>query len=568
MVVARKLEDIANLLELNGDNPFKIRAYRKAASNIEGLSADVSELVRAGEIEQIPGVGKDLAQRVSEFVTTGKISFYEELTATTPETLLEVLQVPGLGPKKVKYLFEHLGTADIEGLERAVGDGKLKGLPGFGDKTEKHILEGINLVKQSRDLTLLGWAKQLAGEIVEALKASPGVGRIEITGGLRRCRETVRGIYLLVSTTDPELVLDHFVSLPQVGDVVTRTGTSAEIRVHEGDRVNLITVDPESFGAALLCHTGSPAHIAGLKSIADKHGLKIDESGLFREKDKIKLGGSEEGEIYRTLDLPLFEPEIREGTGEIEAAISGELPELVKLSDIKGDLHTHTELSDGLHSLEEVVEYARGLGYGYIAITEHSKSLRIAGGITEGELRSQMRKIKEMNEGLEGFRILSGIEVDILKDGSLDFPDEVLAECDVVIASVHSAFRQPREEMTARIVKALENPHVDVFAHPTGRLLGQRDAYEVDMNALLDTASRTGTALEINAHPMRLDLDDRHSRMAREHGVKLIVNTDMHGLEEFRFMDLGISVARRAWCSKNDILNTEDVVGLLERLHS
>lgn len=566
--IARIFEEMADLLELKGDNPFKIRAYRRAAMNIEGLPKDIEEIARAGDLEKVPGIGKDLAKKVSEFLKSGRVTDHEQLKAEIPESLLEVLLVPGMGPKKAKYLFENHGVAGIEDLERIIATGGLKDLPGFGAKTEENILKGIALVKSGRERTPLGIAVRIAREIIDNLKGLPEIKRIEVAGSVRRCRETVKDIDVLVTSTDPVRVMGQFTSLPNVSEVLASGDTKSSIRVHEGIQVDLRVVEPDSFGAALQYFTGSKAHNVRLRDMASRKGLKINEYGIFREKGNRKMGGKEEEEIYHVLDLPLIPPEIREDLGEIDAAMKGELPELVELSDIRGDLHVHTNLSDGAHSLEEVAEYAKSLGYGYIAITEHSKSLRIAGGIDEQSLRRQIAVIDELNKKLDGFRILSGIEVDILKDGSLDFSDEVLSICDLVIASVHSGFRQPEEKMTARIINAMENPHVDLFAHPSGRLIGERESYEVDMEAIIKTAGRTNTVLEINAHPKRLDLNDRYSRMAKDLGVKLAVNTDMHSMDEFHYMELGVSVARRGWCSRGDLLNTMEVDELLRELAS
>jgi DNA polymerase (family 10) len=565
-LIARIFEDIANLLEVKGENPFKIRAYRKAALNIEGLARDIEEIARAGELQTIPGIGKDLAQKVTEYVETGKIGDFETLTREVPESLLEVLGVPSMGPKKVKFLFEEKGVKSLEDLEKLAKAGALKDLPGFGAKTEENILKGIAVLRGGKERTPLGIAVNIARDIIEHLKELPSVKRIEYTGSLRRCRETVRDIDILITSTSPGKVMEKFVALPHVGDILAKGETKASVRTREGIQVDLRVVEPECFGAALQYFTGSQAHNIRLRDMASRRGLKINEYGVFREKDDKKLGGGEEEDIYRVLGLPYIPPEIREDRGEVEAAMKGELPDLVELADIKGDLHLHTKLSDGFHTLPEIVEYAKGLGYRYIAVTEHSKSLKIARGIDEKRLMEQISEIRDFNRGLKGFRVLSGIEVDILQDGSLDLSDAVLSECDVVVASVHSAFKQPREKMTERIVRAMESPHVDIIAHPTGRLIGARDAYEVDVEALIGAARRTGTALEINAYPKRLDLNDRHARMAKEAGVRIAVNTDMHTLEEFHHMRLGVSVARRAWCTRSDLLNTMDADDLLKQL--
>lgn len=565
-LIARIFEDIGNLLEIKGENPFKIRAYRKAALNIEGLARDIEEVARAGALQSIPGIGKDLAQKIMEYLERGTIGDYEKLAREVPESLLEVLSVPGMGPKKVKYLFEELKVKNLDDLERLAKEGSLRGLPGFGAKTEENILKGIALLRAGKERTPLGVAMKIAEDIIRNLKELPSVKRIEYTGSLRRCRETVRDIDILVTSTAPGKVMERFVAMAQVADVVAKGETKASVRTEEGIQVDLRVVEPSSFGAALQYFTGSQAHNIRLRDMASRRGLKINEYGIFREKDEKRLGGEEEEDVYEILGLPFIPPEIREDRGEVEAAMKGKLPELVEVSDIKGDLHLHTKRSDGFHTLTEIADYARGIGYSYVAVTEHSKSLKIARGLDEKALREQISEIRELNRRLDGFRVLTGIEVDILQDGSLDLSDSVLSECDVVIASVHSAFKQPREKMTERIMRAMENPHVDVIAHPTGRLIGERDAYDVDIDALIDAARKTGTALEINAYPRRLDLSDMHARMAKEAGVKLVVNTDMHSLDEFHHMKLGVSVARRAWCTRLNVLNTMDVEDLLAQL--
>jgi DNA polymerase (family 10) len=503
-----------------------------------------------------------------EYLKTGRIEELEKLTREIPVTLLQVLAVPGMGPKKVKYLFEQQGVKDLGGLEKLAKEGALRTLPGFGAKSEENILKGLAFLRGGRERTPLGSAMKIAQTVIAGLRELPEVKRIEYTGSLRRCRETVRDIDILITSTSPAKVMKRFAGPPLAIEVIAKGETKASVRTREGIQVDLRVVEPDSFGAALQYFTGSQTHNIRLRDMASRRGLKINEYGVFREKDGKKLGGKEEEEMYRVLDLPYIPPEIREDRGEIEAAMKGELPDLVERTDIRGDLHLHTKLSDGSHTLAEIVARAKELGYRYVAVTEHSKSLKIAKGIDEARLRQQRAEIAEFNKGLKGFRVLSGIEVDIMQDGSLDLADSALAECDIVIASVHSAFKQPREKMTARILKAMENPHVDVIGHPTGRLIGERDAYEVDVEAVIEGAARTGTALEINAYPLRLDLGDFPARMAREAGAKLAVNTDMHVLEEFHNMRLGVSVARRAWCTKHDLLNTMDVEDLLAWLRN
>ncbi len=553
--IARIFNNIADLLEIKGENPFRIRAYRRAALNIEGLSKDVA-VISKGELMKFPGIGQDLAGKIEEYVKTGSVHAYEDLKKEIPEGLGAMLSVPGLGPKTAKLLFDKLKIKSIEELERHAREHKLSGLPGVKDKTEEHILKGIEMIKRGMERQPLGKALPIANDIHEHLWEKAPVDNLHIAGSIRRWKDTIKDIDIVATSKDPESVMNVFVHLPHVKEVLMHGPTKSSVLIHDGLQVDLRVVGEESFGAALAYFTGSKAHNIRLREMAVKAGLKINEYGIFREKDDKKLGGEKEEDIYSVLGLPYIPPELREDSGEIEAAVEGRLPHLVELRDIQGDLHVHTKRSDGSHDFDELIEAARKLGYKYIAITDHSKGLGIAHGLSEERLLEEKREVDALNKKLKGFRLLSGVEVDIRSDGRMDFPDEVLKLLDIVVASIHSGFRQGKEQLTGRLVSAMKNPYVSVIAHPTGRLIGERDPYEIDMQEVLTTAKETKTALEINAYPLRLDLADVHVKTAKEMGVPIAISTDTHIISQFAYMSYGVSIARRGWLEKTDVLNT------------
>lgn len=563
--IARIFSEIADILEIKGDNPFKIRAYRRAALNIEGLSKSVEELSQ-DELREIPGIGEELAAKIEEYVQTGAMHAYEKLKGEIPAGLLTLLAIPGLGPKTARHLFDKLHVATLEELERLAAEHKLAGIPGIQKKTEENILKGIASVKRGRERHPLGKVLPLALDIVEQIRKRAPVERIEIAGSIRRWKETIKDIDIVATSTAPEKVMEVFVSLPLVESVVLHGPTRSSVVIREGLQVDLRVVEQESFGAALAYLTGSKGHNIRLRDMAVKMGLKINEYGVFREDDDTRLGGANEEDIYRLLGLPFIPPELREDLGEVEAALEKKLPRLITREDIRGDLHVHSKWSDGAHTPDELVTAARARGYAYVALTDHSQGLGVAHGLAIERLMEQKREIAELNKRLTGFTILHGTEMDIRSDGSLDFPDEVLKELDIVIASIHSGFKQSREQMTSRIVAAMRNPYVSIIAHPTGRLIGERDAYEVDMDEVIRVAKETGTALEINAYPLRLDLSDTYARRAKEMGVPLVINTDAHVINQFDTLPYGISIARRSWLEKGDVLNTLEVQELLKRL--
>jgi DNA polymerase (family 10) len=553
--VSRIFNDIADLLEIKGDNPFRIRAYRRAAMNIEGLSRDVAETSR-DELLEIPGIGKDLAGKIEEYLKTGKIQSFEDLKKEMPETLSVVLSVPSLGPKTAKLLFDELNVTDIDTLEQLAREHKLSELPGIKEKTEENILKGIEMLKRGMERSPLGKVLPIAHDICEYLEYNSPVQKISIAGSIRRYKDTIKDVDILATSKDPRAVMNSFVHMPQVKDVMMQGTTKSSVLVQEGIQVDLRVVEEESFGAALAYFTGSKTHNIRLREMAVKKGLKINEYGVFRENDDKKVGGEHEEDIYAILGLPYIPPELREDSGEIEGALQGRLPRLVELGDIKGDLHVHSKWSDGSHGFEELVEAARERGYEYIAITDHSKGLGIARGLTAERLMEQKKEIDKLNKRLKGFKLIAGVEVDIKSDGKMDFSDDVLKEMDIVVASVHSGFRQNREKITKRLISALRNPYVSVIAHPTGRLIGERDPYDVDMQEVLKVARETGTALEINAYPLRLDINDTYAKMAKEMNVPVVINTDAHVTDQFDYMSYGVSIARRGWLEKKDVLNT------------
>lgn len=560
---------IADLLEIKGENPFRIRAYRKAAQNIEVLSRDIAEVSQEeGGLEKIPGIGKDLAQKIKEIISTGRLQYYEEIKKEVPSGLVDLLSVPGLGPKTAKLFYERLNIKSIEELEEMASSHRLAGLPGIKEKTEENILRGIGMLRRGKERQPLGRVLPVALDILATLRMYKDVERLSLAGSLRRMKDTIRDIDILATSNHPEKVMKVFINLPQIREVLSQGQTRSSIMTHEGLQVDLRVVERESYGAALAYFTGSKSHNIRVREMAMKKGLKINEYGIFREDTGKRIGGKEEEDVYKAIGLSYIPPELREDMGEIEAAQDGRLPDLLELSDIKGDLHVHSNWSDGSHSFKELVSAAIERGYQYLAITDHSKSLGIARGMTEEDAINQKGKIYEMNKRLKGFRLLAGIEVNIRGDGLLDYTDNILSGFDIVVAAVHSGFKQSKEQLTSRIIKAIRNPHIDIIAHPTGRLLGERDAYEVDIEEILRNAKRYNTALEINAYPLRLDLNDICCKRAKELGVLFVVSTDAHIINQLDYINNGVSVARRGWLEKRDVLNTlssERLVSWLKR---
>ncbi|ADL08149.1 DNA polymerase/3'-5' exonuclease PolX [Thermosediminibacter oceani] len=565
-LVSYIFSDIADMMEIKGENFFKIRAYRKASQVIANLPEDIEEIMKTSSLGSIEGIGKALEGKIKEIIETGTCRHYEELKKDIPRGLVEMLKIPGLGAKRIKTIYDALNITTIDELEQAAKSHKLRGLPGIGVKTEQAILKGIQMLKGKAGKMLLSTALYLAEEIKDMLKFLPAVEKVEEAGSLRRRKELIGNIYLVVSSQSPAEVLEGFLDYPRITEVVARDTDKTSVVLDLGVQVDLRVVEPRSFWAALHHYTGNEDHNVKLKEIARTRGLDINENGVFKEKNNEVIYPGNEEEVYKLLDMPYIIPELREDKGEIEAAIEDRLPDPVKLADIKGDLHVHSNWSDGINSIEEIAIRAREMGYEYVAITDHSKSLKVARGLDEERLMRQIELIKKLNEEITGIRILTGIEVDILTNELLDFDDEILKELDVVIASVHSGFKQDREKITRRIVAAMENPFVNIIAHPTGRILGKRDSYDVDIDVILKTAAETNTILEINSTPDRLDLNDHLAMKAKEMGVKMVINTDTHELEGLKDIRYGIWVARRGWLEKGDVINTLPLSQLLEVL--
>lgn len=566
--VAKVFQDIADLLELKGENVFKIRAYQKAARAIEHYPRELKVMVDEGEdLQSIPGVGEAIAKKATELITTGKLGYYENLKAEFPQGITNLLAIPGIGPKTANKLSSELGISSVDELERAIKDGKVAQLFRLGDKTAENMLRQIQALRRKDQRIPIGEALPVVEEILAVLRSVPGVRNLTAAGSLRRFRETVGDIDLMGTADDPKEVIDAFVTLPQIAQVLAQGSTKASAIVSGGLQVDLRMVEHDSFGSLLQYFTGSKQHNISLREKGRKQGLKLSEYGItIVDTDKLEKFSREE-EFYHRLGLQYIPPELREAQGEIEKAAEGAIPKLVELSDVKGDLHTHTDWSDGHNSIEELALAAKDMGYQYIAITEHSAGRGIAHGLDEERLGKQVAEIKALNKRLTGIYVLTGIEVDIRADGSLDMPHGILSELDIVIAAVHSAMNQSERMMTERVLRAIENPDVDMIAHPTCRLIGEREAVAIDLEAIFQAAAKNNKIIEINAMPDRLDLRDIHAFRARDLGVKLAIGTDAHSTAHLSFMRFGVGVARRAWCEPKHILNTLPLAELLAVLN-
>ncbi len=553
--IAAVFEQIADLLEIQGDNPFRIRAYRNAARQVQSLGVPLAEMVdRNEDLTAIPGIGEDLAAKIKEIIKTGTSQTLLKLQKKLPPTITELLKIPGLGPKRVKTLYDRLKVRTVAQLREAARAGKIRELPGFGEKTEATLLEALEGHAEEARRMKLAVAAQYAEPLVAYLKKAPGIGQVVIAGSYRRCKETVGDLDILATAADSGPVMKHFVGYEEVRDVLAHGPTRATVMLKCGLQVDLRVVDEASFGAALHYFTGSKAHNIAIRRLGQTRRLKINEYGVFKG-DKRVAGDSEES-VFAAIGLPWIAPELRENRGEIEAAAAGRLPRLVELKDLRGDLHAHTKGTDGRHTLEEMADAARARGFEYLAITEHSRRLTVAKGLDPERLRRQIAEIERLNEKLDGITLLKGIEVDILEDGSLDLPDSVLKELDLVVGAVHSRFDLPKKKQTERILRAMGNPYFTILAHPSGRLIGKREAYDVDMLAIIRFARQRGCYLELNAHPDRLDLLDIHCRMAKDEGVKIVISSDAHRLQDFDNLRYGVGQARRGWLEKQDVLNT------------
>ncbi len=553
--IAEFFDRMAALLEIQGANPFRVRAYRNAARTVGDLPRSVGDMLEEEEdLSKLPGIGKDLASKIAEIVDTGHLTALEELEKEVPGGLVDLTRLPGLGPKRVKILYEELGIRDLTGLERAGRKGRIRVLEGFGAKTEQRILEALSRHAREERRTKLADVEEIASAYVGYLRAIPGVKEVIVAGSYRRRKETVGDLDILVTCKKGSPVMKGFVEYDEVDAVISRGTTRSTVTLRSGLQVDLRVVAQVSYGAALYYFTGSKAHNIAVRTIAVRKKLKINEYGVF--KGERRVAGRTEKEVFKAVGLRYIEPELRESRGEIEAAKKNRLPRLVSLSEIRGDLHAHTNATDGHHSLREMAEGAKKLGYAYLAITDHSKSLAIAHGIDEKRLRKQLGAIDRLNAQLEGIQVLKGIEVDILGDGSLDLRDSVLKQLDVTVGAIHSHFGLSRTKQTERIIRAMDNPYFNILAHPTGRLINQRDAYEIDMERVMEAALERGCYLELNGHPDRLDLNDLHCRMAKDMGLKLAISTDAHTTSNLEHMRFGVDQGRRGWLEAEDVLNT------------
>jgi len=566
--IAKVFEDIADLLELKGENPFKIRAYQKAVRSIEHLPVEVEQLVAEGKLREVPGIGEAISKKITELVTTGKLEYYEKLKAEFPEGISTLLDIPGVGPKTAMLLSRELNIKSIDELEAAIVDGRVAHLYRMGDKTTENILRHIQTLRRKDQRIPIGEALPVVEEIIGQLGGLPGLRNLVPAGSLRRFRETVGDIDLMGTADNAREVIQAFTTLPRVREVLASGTTKASVVVSGDLQIDLRIVEHDSFGSLLQYFTGSKQHNINLRERARRQGLSLSEYGITHlETGQLEKFASEEA-FYERLGLQFIPPEIREGQEEIERAERGALPRLVELSDIKGDLHVHTDWSDGHDTMEAMALAARARGYQYLGICDHSVGRGIAHGLDAERLRQQILEIRQLNHKIGGIHIFSGMEVDIRADGSLDMPDELLAELDIVTAAVHSGMNQSQEQMTKRVIKAIENPNVDVLAHPTCRLLPDREPVAMDMEAVFRAAARTGTILEINAMPSRLDLKDIHAYRARELGVKLVISTDAHSVDHLEFMRFGVGVARRGWCQAQDILNAQPLDEVIAYLKS
>lgn len=547
---------MADMLELEGANQFRVRAYRNAARIIGDSPQRISDMAARGEdLTQLPGIGKDLAGKIKEIVETGALSQLKELEARTPADLNKLMKIAGLGPKRVYALYRELGISTAEELKAAASAGKIRLLEGFGEKTEGMILEYFaRRSGESEARMLLPEAEDRAVALAAYLKGLKGVKDLTISGSYRRRKETVGDLDILATCKKGTKVMDHFVRYENVQKIISKGETRSTVRLRSGLQVDLRLVPQVSYGAALHYFTGSQAHNIAVRKLGVKKNLKINEYGVF--KGDRRIAGRREEEVFRQVGLPFIPPELRENWGEIEAAQRGELPRLIELDEIVGDLHAHTKETDGLNSLEEMAEAARDRGYGYLAITEHSKRVSMAHGLDVKRLRERNERIDRLNEELAGIVLLKSIEVDILKDGELDLPDDVLQELDLTVCSVHYNTNLTREKQTERIIRAMDNPHFNILAHPTGRIINKREPYEVDLEAVMKSAVARGCFMELNAHPQRLDLTDRFCKMAKDMGLKVAISTDAHRIDELDLMRYGVDQARRGWLEAGDVLNT------------
>ncbi|MBI5206292.1 MAG: DNA polymerase/3'-5' exonuclease PolX [Candidatus Firestonebacteria bacterium] len=550
-------EEIANILEVQNDNPFRIRSYHNAARIIKDMSEEIVNIINENRtLENIPGIGKGIEEKIEEIVKTGTCILLKELHGKFPQGLIELLKIEGLGPKKIKLLYEKLGVDSVKKLYDFALSGKIRDLEGMGEKTEIKILKSIENYNKGFGRYKLSIGFIFSEAVIKYLiKNARGVIKIEPAGSLRRRQETIGDLDLLAICSSDTDIMDKFVEYDDIKEILMHGETKSVIKLSNGLQVDLRVLDEDSFGAALHHFTGSKSHNIAIRDRAKEMGFKINEYGIFDNKDK-KIGGKLEEDIYHNIGLKFIAPELRENMGEIEASLNGTLPDLIEKKQIRGDLQMHTIESDGKNTVQEMAQKAKELGYEYIAITNHSKAVKVAHGLDEKRLRNHLEQIDLINEQGSAIHILKGIEADVLADGSMDLGNDILKKCDVVIAAIHSHFNLPEKEMTKRIIKALENPYVNILGHPTGRLILEREPYAVNLNDIFKAAYENNVIMEINAYPDRLDLKDIHARQAKEMGLKLVISTDAHSALQMEMMDFGIFAARRAWLESNDIINT------------
>ena len=563
--VAELLNEIADYLEF-ADDTFRVRAYRKAALVIEGLSEDIEQVWKDGRLEELPGIGEGIAKKIDEFLKTGKLKHLDELKKKTPVDMESLGRIEGMGPKTILKLYRELKIKNVAGLEKAAKQGKIQKIEGLGPTVEQNIIKSIEFAKKSKDRVPLGFALGSAEEVTKYLKALKEVQKVSVAGSTRRMKETIGDIDILATSKNPQIVIDFFAKMPNVAQVLAKGPTKSSVRLKEGMQVDLRVLNDNIFGAALLYFTGNKEHNIILRRIAIKKGLKLSEYGLFDSRTNRLVAGRTEEEVYKKLGMDYIEPEMREDEGEIEMAQHHMLPKLIGYNNIKGDLQMHTKWSDGNNTVEEMALAAKKLGHEYICITDHTGKLAIANALDEKRIKGQRKEIDKLNKKLSGIEILQGVEVNITDDGKLDMPDKVLKEMDIVVASIHSGFKNPKEKITRRMVKAIENENVDIIAHPTGRLITKRESYDIDLEAVFDAAKRTNTIMEINSYPERMDLRDSHVRAAVKAGVKLVISTDAHNTDQLHFFKLGIGTARRGWATKNDIINTRKLKDMIRML--
>ncbi|MBN1360451.1 MAG: DNA polymerase/3'-5' exonuclease PolX [Sedimentisphaerales bacterium] len=564
--IAAVFNQVADLLEIKGENQFRIRAYRNAARTVDGLSQSAADMIAQGkDLSELSGIGKDLAGKINKVVETGTVKLLEDLKGETPAELSDLMHVSGLGAKRVATLHKELNVTTLDELAQAAKDGRIAELEGFGAKTQESILEEIERLRQEKQQrTKLAVAEQYAEPLVDYLKQAKGIKEIVIAGSYRRRKETVRDLDILVTCKKGSKVMDRFVNYDEVQKVVSHGRTKSTVLLRSGLQVDLRVVPQVSYGSALMYSTGSKQHNIAVRKIAVKKKLKLSEYGIFEEDERV--AGRTEQEVYKQVGLPFVEPELREDRGEVEAARKGKLPKLIEEKDIRGDLHVHTKRTDGHHTISELVEAARKRSYDYIAISDHSQHVTVAGGLKPEAVREQIEEIDRLNNHLKGFTVLRAIEVDILEDGSLDLPDDVLGTLDLTICSVHSKFGLSRGRQTDRILKAMDNRHFTVLGHPTGRLINEREPYEVDLGKVMRAAKDKGLFLEVNAHPDRLDLNDIYCKMAVGMGVKVAISTDTHRIDDLNYMRFGVGQARRGWLRADDVINTRSVTELKKLL--